>query len=105
MSRQFTRFEDEMVRIAEIAARLEELVQGPFGGTAEPARVEEVRRLTIELRGLLPNNALFLRLHSLVDHVETACSSRKWQQQGLDRVRDFAREDAYVIRTHAERKA
>lgn len=90
-------------RVAQITGRLDELVQCEFGGGADPARVEEVRRLTRELRRLLPNNALFLRLGSLVDHVETVCSPGKWRRQGLERVREFAREDAYVIKTHGMR--
>jgi hypothetical protein len=89
-------------RTREITERLWELTKGDrLGGGADPDTVLEVRALVAELRTILPNQALALRLSGLVDAVEVACSPGRWRKAGIEHWRRIASEDAYVIMTHA----
>ncbi|HEX8669591.1 MAG TPA: hypothetical protein VF727_14595 [Allosphingosinicella sp.] len=82
----------------EVCKELLDLLRTGFGGRSNPALVAKVKASAQEAMRLADNNYVRERARSVVHWVEIACSPRKHAPWGLERVEQFAYEDAYRIR-------
>lgn len=75
-----------------------ELLRGGFGGQSNPLFVAKVNRLAGEAIRLGNSGYVREKARSMVRWVEIACSPKKHKPWGLERVEQFAYQDAYRIR-------
>jgi hypothetical protein len=84
-------------RYNEVCSRLTELVRPGFGGYANPGLVSEVRRLAEEAMRIADDTYITEKARSLISWTEIACSPRRHTRWGLERVEQFAFQDAYRL--------
>ena len=74
-------------------------VNWDFGGFASPDQVQKVQRMANLIAADAGSGYAREKAAKLIHWVEIAYSSRKHVRWGIDRVRDFARGEAYTL-TH-----